>query len=78
MEELILVIGGFLGGIFVDEEYEKFLEKIVGEGSMWLFVKINVEDYFNVFRDFELKKCEVKNELKLSIKIFLVFDRYVK
>lgn len=78
LEELIFVFGGFLGGIFVDKEYEKFLEKIGGEGILWLFVRINMEDYLNLFRDFEFKKCEVRMDLKLRIKFLLVFDGYVK
>lgn len=78
MEELIPATGGPSGGTSVDKEYEKFLEKFVGEGSMRSFAKINLEDYLNVFRDFESKKREVKNDSKLKIKIPLAFDRYVK
>lgn len=78
LEELIPATGGPSGGTTVDKEYEKFLEKIAGEGSMQSFAKINLEDYLNVFRDFESKKREVKDDAKLKIKIPLAFDKYVK
>lgn len=78
MEELIPATGGPSGGTSVDKEYEKFLEKIGGKGILQSFAKVNMEDYLNVFRDFESKKREVKMDSKLRIKIPLEFERYVK
>lgn len=62
----------------MDKEYEKFLEKIGGEGILQSFARINMEDYLNLFRDFEFKKREVKMDSKLRIKFPLAFDGYVK
>lgn len=73
MEELFFVIGGFLGGIFVDGEYKKFLEIIGGKGILEVFVKISMEDYLFIFKEFEVKKCEVFDKV-VRIKIFLKFD----
>lgn len=58
LEELIPASGGPSGGTSVDKEYEKFLEKIGGEGILRSFARINMEDYLNLFRDFEFKKRE--------------------
>lgn len=78
LEELIPASGGPSGGTSVDKEYEKFLEKIGGEGILRSFARINMEDYLNLFRDFEFKKREVRMDSKLRIKFPLAFDGYVK
>lgn len=58
MEELYFVIGGFLGGILVDSEFEKIFEEIVGKDILKLFVKESMKDYLVMLRDFEVKKCD--------------------
>lgn len=58
MEELYFVIGGFLGGILVDSEFEKIFEEIVGKDILKLFVEKSMEDYLVMLRDFEVKKCD--------------------
>lgn len=78
LEELIPATGGTSGGTTVDIEYEKFIEKIAGEGILKSFANANMEDYLNLLRDFESKKREVKEDSKLRIKIPLAFDKYVK
>lgn len=59
LEELILVIGRFLGGILVDDEYEKFFEIIGGKGIFKFYVIGYMEDFLVVIRDFEKIKCEI-------------------
>lgn len=76
MEELILVIGGLIGGVIVDKEFEKFFEKIGGSGILKLFVEISMEDYLIMLREFEVKKCE-DLKLKVYIKILLKFDFFI-
>lgn len=73
LEELFFVIGGFLGGILVDGEYEKFLEKIGGKGILKEFVKISMEDFLFILKEFEVKKCEVFDKV-VRIKMLLKFD----
>lgn len=45
LKKLYLFIRENCGGIFVDEEFEKFMENIGGEGIMKLFVKDYIEDF---------------------------------
>lgn len=78
LEELIPATGGPSGGTTVDMEYEKFIEKIAGEGILKSFAIVNMEDYLNLLRDFESKKREVKEDSKLRIKLPYEFDKYVK
>lgn len=93
MEELYFVIGGLLGGILVDGEFEKLLEIIVEINILKLFVERSMEDYLIMLKDFEVKKwdnLEVKNidsfevkrfdnlKEKVRIVILLKLDKYVK
>lgn len=38
------------------DEFEKFMEIIGGKGIMKLFVEMDMEEYLNMLRDFEVKK----------------------
>lgn len=49
------------GGISVDEEYEKFMESIGGEGIMKSFAKDHIEDFLIMQGDFEIIKRQSLN-----------------
>lgn len=49
------------GGISVDEEYEKFIESIGGEGIMKSFAKDHIEDFLIMQGDFESIKRQSWN-----------------
>lgn len=62
LKELDKVSGGVWGGIRVDEFFKEMLEEIVGGGMLEEFVLLYIVDYIDLFRDFEIKKCNVKDD----------------
>lgn len=77
LEELFPATGGPLGGISVDGEYEKLLEKIGGKGILKEFAKISMEDFLSILKEFEAKKREVSDKV-VRIKMPLKFDQCVR
>lgn len=65
------------GGISVDEEFEKFMENIGGEGIMKSFAKDHIEDFLMMQREFETKKRESSNKA-IKIRIPESFHKTLK
>ena len=59
LEELVPASGGDWGGTSVDETFRKFILDLLGENVMDSFKKENMEDYLQLFNDFEAKKRAV-------------------
>lgn len=76
LEELIPATGGPTGGVTVDKEFEKFLEKIGGSGILKSFAEISMEDHLTMLREFEIKKREDPKS-KVHIKIPLKLDSFI-
>lgn len=74
---MFFVIGGFLGGILVDDEYVKFLDMIGGKGILEVFLKISMEDYLFILKEFEVKKWEVF-DFFVRIKILVKFVDFIR
>ncbi|XP_060578574.1 heat shock 70 kDa protein 12B-like [Ruditapes philippinarum] len=64
LKELHKASGGPWGGIIVDNNYLEWLTKIFGNTTMQKFTSKQMEDYFQMLRDFEIKKRSVTPELK--------------
>ncbi|XP_052778299.1 heat shock 70 kDa protein 12B-like [Mya arenaria] len=62
LKELYKANGGAWGGTKVDDAYEKFLVKITGPGVMAAFKENHMEDYIDLFRDFEIKKRDISTK----------------
>lgn len=67
---MILANEGQSGGISMNDEFEKFMETIVGKGIMKSFAKVNMKDYLTLFKNFDDKKYEV-SESRSIVRIFL-------
>lgn len=63
--------------ISVDDEYEKFMEKIGGEGILKAFAKDYMEDYLIMRREFETKKRD-SSCTNVYIRIPKKFDDFIK
>lgn len=63
LKELHKASGGPWGGIYVDENYILWLEKIFGKNVIDRFKKEEMIDYFSLLRDFEIKKRIISSEL---------------
>ncbi|XP_062593107.1 heat shock 70 kDa protein 12A-like [Saccostrea cucullata] len=63
LRELTRASGGDWGGVSVDKAFEVVLTEVVGEGLMKEFRRTYTADYFELFRDFEIKKRK-RNESK--------------
>ncbi|KAH3830275.1 heat shock 70 kDa protein 12A-like [Dreissena polymorpha] len=59
LKELHKASGGGWGGTKVDDEYFKFLQKLIGAPVMRKFIDKHMEDYIDMFRDFEIKKRDI-------------------
>jgi hypothetical protein len=55
LKELHKASGGPWGGIIVDNNYLEWLTKIFGNTTMQKFTSKQMEDYFQMLRDFEIK-----------------------
>ncbi|XP_061181980.1 heat shock 70 kDa protein 12B-like isoform X2 [Saccostrea echinata] len=60
LEEMREASGGPWGGKSVDDEFEKYIEEIIGEESMKELKKSSFDDYLELMRNFELKKRSAK------------------
>lgn len=56
MEEVFLVIVGFWGGNFVDDQFMKFLIELLGKWVFEDFKRKYMKDYVDIKRCFEVKK----------------------
>lgn len=71
LKELDKASGGAWGGTRVDESFKEMLEEIVGGGMMEEFALSHTADFIDLFRDFETKKRNVKDDSpgKITIRI---------
>ncbi|XP_060607561.1 heat shock 70 kDa protein 12A-like [Ruditapes philippinarum] len=73
LKELDKASGGAWGGVQVDDAFFRFLNEIAGPGAdvMPMFRDKNMEDYLELFRDFEVKKREIgpKKDTKITFRI---------
>ncbi|XP_060077646.1 heat shock 70 kDa protein 12A-like [Ylistrum balloti] len=56
LKELHQATGGAYGGKSVDDAFEKFLCEIIGKGKLKKLREQSMEDYIDIFREFETKK----------------------
>lgn len=66
-EEILPPSGGPWGGIFVDENFSNFLNEICGQQIMEIFKSKEVEDYIDLFAEFESKKRSVQPDVHSNI-----------
>ncbi|XP_053376192.1 heat shock 70 kDa protein 12A-like [Mercenaria mercenaria] len=59
LKELYKASGGAWGGTKVDNAYETFLSSITDEDVILQFKKKHMDDYIEMFQDFELKKRKI-------------------
>lgn len=76
LEEVIPATGGPIGGTTVDKAFEAFLETVGGSGILNDF-KNQMEDYLDLFTEFEAKKRD-GGDRKVAITVPLSFERLVK
>jgi hypothetical protein len=67
LKELHKASGGPWGGTVVDNNYLEWLTKIFGNTTMQRFKTEQMEDYFQLLREFELKKRSINPESKGKI-----------
>ncbi|XP_045181826.2 heat shock 70 kDa protein 12B-like [Mercenaria mercenaria] len=73
IKELYKASGGPWGGTVVDNNYLGWLTQIVGETAMERFKTEKMVDYFDLLRDFEVKKRTVTSETegKIAFKFYV-------
>ncbi|KAL4230693.1 Heat shock 70 kDa protein 12A [Mactra antiquata] len=59
LKELHKASGGAWGGTKVDDAFRQFLIKLVGGPVMKKFQNKHMDDYLDIFRDFEIKKRDI-------------------
>ncbi|XP_053376188.1 heat shock 70 kDa protein 12A-like [Mercenaria mercenaria] len=59
LKELHKASGGAWGGIQVDKAYEAFISSIIGRHVILQFKKRHMDDYIEIFREFEIKKRKI-------------------
>ena len=59
LKEIMKASGGAWGGTKVDEAYRQFLIKLFGAPVIKRFQDKHMEDYLDIFRDFEVKKRDI-------------------
>lgn len=71
LKELYKANGGNWGGTYIDAAFRRFLADIVGNDVMDNFQATKMMDYIDLFREFEVKKRNFKNEMteKITIKV---------
>ncbi|XP_052819951.1 heat shock 70 kDa protein 12A-like [Mya arenaria] len=62
LKEIHKASGGPWGGIFVDENYMKMLYRLYGEEALIELRKTDMDDYFDITREFEHKKRSFDTE----------------
>ncbi|XP_052761061.1 heat shock 70 kDa protein 12B-like [Mya arenaria] len=71
LKEIHKASGGPWGGIFVDKNYMKMLDQLYGEEALIDLRKTEMSDYFDITRDFELKKRTFNTDKKENFVIRL-------
>ncbi|XP_053399657.1 heat shock 70 kDa protein 12A-like [Mercenaria mercenaria] len=71
LKELDKASGGAWGGVQVDDAFFQFLSEIAGSLVMTKFKDMHMEDYIDLFRDFEVKKREIgpKKDTKVTFRM---------
>ncbi|XP_052795057.1 heat shock 70 kDa protein 12A-like isoform X2 [Mya arenaria] len=79
LKELHKASGGAWGGTKVDDNFKQFLVNIVGARVMEQFPRENMEDFIEMFRDFEIKKRDIgpAKEGKVTFKLPVAFTEMV-
>lgn len=79
IREIHKATGGDWGGTKVDEAFENFLGEIVGKEVVSKFKDQHMEDFIEMFRDFELKKRESSSSknAKVTLRLPLTFSELV-
>ncbi|XP_061188242.1 heat shock 70 kDa protein 12A-like [Saccostrea echinata] len=77
LQEILPATGGPLGGTTIDKEFTSLIEEIAGKGIFEELKKESMEDYLDIFRQFETKK---RNEAtsKVRVTIPVTLDKLVK
>ncbi|XP_052819973.1 heat shock 70 kDa protein 12A-like [Mya arenaria] len=84
LKEIMKASGGPWGGIFVDENYMKLLDRLYGEEALTDLRKTEMSDYFDIIREFEHKKrtVDIKNTkhviVRLSVSLRDLANKYSK
>ncbi|XP_060578454.1 heat shock 70 kDa protein 12A-like [Ruditapes philippinarum] len=71
LKELHKASGGAWGGTKVDAAFEAFLSEIIGPRGIAKFKEDHMEDYIDMFRDFEIKKRDIapSKNAKITMRI---------
>lgn len=67
LKEMILANEGRSSGISMDDEFEKFMETIVGKGIMKSFAKVNMKDSLPLIKIFDAKKSESRSIVRIFV-----------
>ncbi|KAH3891131.1 hypothetical protein DPMN_015220 [Dreissena polymorpha] len=80
LKELHKASGGDWGGTKVDAAFIEFLGKITDKKAMQKFKDVNMEDYIELLRDFEIKKRAIDTSKpgKITIKVPISLIDHVK
>ncbi|XP_060602705.1 heat shock 70 kDa protein 12B-like [Ruditapes philippinarum] len=62
LKELHKASGGPWGGTIVDDNFIEWVTKIIGKSTMQRFKDEQMEDYFQLLREFEIKKRNIKTD----------------
>ncbi|XP_060077647.1 heat shock 70 kDa protein 12A-like [Ylistrum balloti] len=69
LKELLAATGGAFGGKNVDDAFKSFLEDVVGKDTIEKFKNECMEDFIDIFREFETKKRSVTSDEGKSNKV---------
>lgn len=80
LKELYKANGGNWGGTYVDRAFRDLLSDIVGNDVMDSFVEGKTSDYFDLFREFEVKKRNFDNKMsdKITFKVPIALNEEFK
>ena len=67
-----------MGGTTVDKAFESFLETIGGKGILKTFKSSFMEDYLNLFTEFEAKKRDGGTDIKIRVTVPLELENLIK
>lgn len=69
LKELLPALGGAFGGKSIDDAFKDFLGKIVGDENITNLQEESMEDYIDLFREFETKKRSICQDKPAKISI---------
>ncbi|XP_052788875.1 heat shock 70 kDa protein 12A-like isoform X2 [Mya arenaria] len=80
LKELHKASGGAWGGTKVDEAFMNFLGQLAGPDVIERFKDVNMEDYIDLLRDFEIKKRDIapSKDSKVTIKLPIALSELVR